>query len=96
MQERTILSCSGGRSRRCFKETEAGWNKHRECSKLQRRSRRCFKETEAVVVRAEVSGSLGAAVAAVSRRLRRRAEYRNRNNQLQAAVAAVSRRLRRI
>ena len=61
-----------GRSRRCFKEPEAAVKWSRQVER-RRRSRRCFKEPEAEF-RKLILGDIGhAAVAAVSKSLRREA-----------------------
>ena len=66
-----VCELYSGRSRRCFKETEAEDDAVDAITGLQGRSRRCFKETEAVVLEHGMKVCEGAAVAAVSRRLRR-------------------------
>ncbi len=62
---------------------------------LSGRSRRCFKETEADARHYRFQISQVAAVAAVSRRLRRDRIDHHGDTAVVAAVAAVSRRLRR-
>ncbi len=84
-----------GRSRRCFKETEAAQPRSERCHRAGRRSRRCFKETEAVKTNQVCVIPADAAVAAVSRRLRRSGSPHEAFRAYSAAVAAVSRRLRR-
>ena len=60
-----------GRSRRCFKETEAEKTLQSLRDAIRGRSRRCFKETEAEHLLGIDRFAALAAVAAVSRRLRR-------------------------
>ncbi len=94
----SIMDCSRisrSRSRRCFKETEAASGLFQAMSEPESRSRRCFKETEAAADHLREECPDRAAVAAVSRRLRRGLLLSAKNLAAQAAVAAVSRRLRR-
>ena len=59
------------RSRRCFKEIEAGRGQRPPRARPHRRSRRCFKEIEAELLFILLYRNPLDAVAAVSKRLRR-------------------------